>query len=133
MEDYLKEYQKQNIDNLDKSQDYFEKQLSFISSGALGISMFFIEKVVKDVHLSKHKFLIIGSWILFGITLITNLISHLLAVKFSYDNLDELDKDCYNQAISLKRNKITICVNLLTLISLIFGIFLLILFVSLNV
>ena len=33
MENSLKEFRKNNEDNLDKSQDYFENQLSFISAG----------------------------------------------------------------------------------------------------
>lgn len=41
MDKSLKEFRKNNEDNLDKSQEYFEKQLTFISAGTFGISMFF--------------------------------------------------------------------------------------------
>jgi cytochrome bd-type quinol oxidase subunit 2 len=133
MENSLKEFRKNNEDNLEKGQEHFEKQLSFISAGALGISMFLIEKVVKDLSQSQYKWILIASWIALGLTLIINLISHFFSVKFNYSNIEEIDTKNYDQLKSIRRNQIMKGMNVFTLITLIFGIIFLVLFMSLNI
>ena len=75
MEKSLKDFKASSLENLDASQELFEKQLSFVSAGALGVSMFLIEKVVKNLSNAHHKWMIIICWALLGFTLILNLIS----------------------------------------------------------
>lgn len=133
MEKSLKEFRKNNEDNLDKGQEHFEKQLSFISAGALGISMFLIEKIVKDWSQSQYKWILIASWISLGLTLIINLISHFFSVKFNYSNIEEIDTKNYDQLKSIRRNQIVKGINVFTLITLIIGIVFLILYMSLNI
>ena len=129
----LKEFKKSNEQNLDKSQDYFEKQLTYISAGTFGISMFLVEKVVKDIVHSKSKLLLIISWTLLALTLIINLCSHFFAVKFNYLNIEEIDNNTYDFTKSVTRNKTIKALNLITLISLSIGIIMLVLFLILNI
>jgi hypothetical protein len=133
MDKNIKEFRKTNVENLDASQELFEKQLSFVSAGALGVSMFLIEKVVKNLNAAHYKWMIISCWTLLGFTLILNLISHYLAVKFNYSNIEEIDDKNYDYKKATRRNKTLKTLNLITLITLVTGIFSLILFISLNI
>ena len=133
MDRNLKEFRESNIENLEANQELFEKQLSFVSAGALGVSMFLIEKVVKNLSIAHYKWIIISCWVLLGLTLILNLISHYIAVKFNYTNIEEIDDNKYDYHNAKKRNNIIKSINIITLISLITGIFSLILFISLNI
>lgn len=124
---------KENLEKtLDKSQDDFEKQLIYVSGGALSISMFFIEKVIKDLHGASHKWLLITSWFLFGVTLFVNLIFHYLAGKSVYKTLSEINNNKYNRSRFEKRNKTIDRINVSTLFSLGLGTLLLILFLTIN-
>ena len=49
-----------------KSQDSFEKQLSYISAGSLSISMAFIKNVVGDLSNTIYEGFLIASWGLMG-------------------------------------------------------------------
>lgn len=133
MNDSIKDFRKNNEENLQKSQDDFEKQLSFISAGALGVSMFLIEKVIKDLTLSHFKWIIITSWSFLGFTLIINLVSHFMVIKFNYKNIEEIDTNKYDQQKAVKRNGIIKRINFFTLTTLILGIIFLILFTSINI
>ena len=70
----LKDYAKELKTTIEKSHDAFEKQLNYISSGSLGLSIALIEKVVKDLNLTAHNWILISSWSLFVLTLTSNLI-----------------------------------------------------------
>lgn len=72
MDKELKEYKLEVKKVYEKSQETFEKQLSFLSAGALGFSMFFVEKIISEFALSSCKILIIISWFSLGITLVVN-------------------------------------------------------------
>ena len=133
MDNNLQDFRNNNQEILKQSQDDFEKQLSFISAGTLGVSMFFIEKVVKDLTNANCKWILIVSWSLLGFTLIINLLSHYLAINFNYKNIEEIDADNYNYLNSSRRNKIIKSVNIATLITLISGIICLIVFTSINI
>lgn len=133
MDKNLKDFRDQCQEILNKSQDDFEKQLIFISAGALTVSMFFIEKVVKDLSKSHFKWILIVSWSLLGITLVVNLLSHFFAIKFNYKNIEEIDNKVYQREKTLKRNNTIKQINILTITTLISGIILLVIFSSLNI
>lgn len=117
----------------EKSQDTFEKQLSFLSAGALGFSMFFVEKIVNDFNLSKCKWAIISSWLLLGGTLIINLVSHLLSARNNYKTILEIDNDSYDPEKVNKRIRTINRLNWITIFMLLFGILLFINFVLFNI
>lgn len=74
------DYRKELVDTMHKSQDSFEKQLSYISSGAIALSVTFSKTLIKGAIGTDKIYLEIG-WFLLLMTLLINLLSHLWAVK----------------------------------------------------
>jgi quinol-cytochrome oxidoreductase complex cytochrome b subunit len=128
----LKDYKAELIKVLEKSQEGFEKQLSYISAGALGLSMIFIEKVVKNINHANFKWLLAGSWFLLGLTLTANLISHLISARNMYKTLEDIENDKYEPEKVRRRTNNINKLNYATVVSLLFGILFLILFVTIN-
>ncbi len=133
MQKEIKHFQKSSEKTLQKGQDDFEKQLSFISAGTLGISMVLVDKIIKNISGATNKWMLIGSWSFLGATLVVNLLSHYFSIHFNYRNLDEINCDTYDERKSIKRNNIIRVINIFTLCTLTVGIFFLILFMSLNI
>jgi hypothetical protein len=116
-----------------KSEDDFEKNLTYISAGALGLSLTFIEKIVV-INSSTIIWTLIIGWVLLGLTLTLNLISHLISSYYSRKSQEEFDNDCknLNKNIDLRNQRISI-INWSTVILLILGIFFIIIFTSQNI
>lgn len=91
-----------------KSNEYFEKQLTYISAGALGLSMLISEKIIKDLSVTKCKWMLFFTWILLGLTLVSNLISHLYTSKLHNKTLEEINEKKYDYGKAVYRNK---CIN----------------------
>lgn len=118
---------------LEKSQESFEKQLSFISAGALGVTMAFLDKIVGNVKDSSCKGLLILSWLFLGATFIVNLFSHIIATKSYYKLIKELEQNQYSQEKASKRIQRINVLNIGSVICLLIGIVLVIIFISLNI
>ncbi|WP_126244379.1 hypothetical protein [Chitinophaga rhizosphaerae] len=128
--DLDKDYQKSLSDTLTKSQDDFEKQLSFISAGALGLSMLFIEKIV-PLSTACNKWLLKSGWILLAITLFSNLFSHFLSAQYNYKTL--IEYQCGSETKHAKRTRWITLINVGTIITLILGILSILIFSSINI
>ena len=116
----------------EKSEDDFEKNLTYISAGTLVLSMTFIEKIVNIKDSSAIGFLI-TSWILLALTLLLNLISHQIASSYHDKTIEECDKqDAKLESNILLRNGKMRLLNNFTIALLILGIFSLILYCSKN-
>lgn len=116
---------------LQKSQDDFEKQLIYISSGGLGASIFFIEKIV-TVKTSHSIGLLVFGWVMLGMTLLINLFSHYLASLYSHRTLSEMGSSCYDPD---KVNLRNIRINALNICSLAFlggGLIFLLIYITIN-
>lgn len=133
MEDYLKDYKTELQKVYEKSQDAFEKQLSFISAGALGFSILLVEKAIKDFQMSNSKWLIITSWFLFGVTLILNLFSHHLSAKNTFKTISEIDNNTYNPKKVEDRIFWVNFLNQLTILKLCIGIIMFIVYILKNI
>ena len=131
--DYLTEFKSDLRKAMDKSQESFEKQLSFISAGALGLSMAFIEKIVGDVKNSVCRPLLIMSWLFLAATFILNLISHVVATRLHYRTIAEIDLKQYDQQKATGRVNTISRMNLTSVLFLLLGVTLLIIFVTINV
>lgn len=116
----------------EKSQESFEKQLSYISAGALGFSILYIENVVKDVNKCQFKPLLIICWILLTLTLVVNLFSHYYSSTSNYKSIKEIDEDKYDSNKIDGRIKNVNLINVGTLVSFVLGILLLIIFIISN-
>ncbi len=125
----------QNV--ISSSEDHFEQKLSYISAGALGLSLTFIEKIIPLDNSAGLIFLILG-WVFLVLTLLLNLISHMVSKYYSMKSRIEYDlippnesvKVLYNTVIA--RNFKTDLINWVTVSLLVFGISFVVVFASLN-
>jgi hypothetical protein len=126
---------KELLDVFHKSQDTFEKQLPYIAAGALGLSIGFIKDIVTPIKTSHYKWMLIAGWALLIITLLINLISHVIAGKHAKrgaKETEDVDKTYDPDKIN-RRARIVEYINWLTIISLTGGIILIVLYIVLNV
>ena len=123
---------------INKSEDDFEKNIIYLSSGALGLTLIFIEKIVSPYN-SVYLFFLILGWSLLTITLAVNLASHLISKKFIQKSQIDFD-DYINEALDYEkldknitsRNKKIDWINWISLALFILGILSIVLFTSLN-
>jgi hypothetical protein len=131
-------------DELHKTLTYsiteFDKSIVFIASGALGISMAFIDKIVK-LEIAKDKEFLLIAWYLFGSTIFLSLVTHFIsvyAVRWAICNRPDQDnEDEAKEANYLVRELIwnlTIRgLNILMIITLFIGIILFLYFIQNNI
>ena len=124
------EYWNKLFEAYKESASQFDKNILYISSGALGLSISFITDIVKLSNAS-YKWILGTSWITLSIVILFSLLSHFFSMKainFRMQNLfKETDKNSkrYNKAVS--------SLNLLMLIGLPIGIIGLVTFIILNI
>ena len=124
-------------DVIDKTEDHFEEKLTYISAGALVLTLTFIEKIIPLRDAFAVIFLVIG-WGLLVLSLLLNLSSHLISKYLLYKSLLELDENSdttYLRSLYLKairRNKRIDCINWITVGLLILGISSIVIFASIN-
>jgi hypothetical protein len=133
MDNSLKEYSTELKTIIQKSHDSFEKQLNYISAGALGISILFIEKVVKDISSTQCNWLLKLSWGLFTLTLISNLLSHIFTATKHNQTLSEIYSDNYEPQKAIDRNRAIKNWNIVSVALLFCGIISQIIFISINI
>lgn len=122
------------LDQLNKayieSSSQFDKQVLFIASGALGISLAFIKDIVK-LDVASNKGLLLLAWIFFGAVILICILSHytsLKAINYRIENLyqkkDKISKrfDLWTQAF-----------NILMMLFLASGLILLFIFIGINI
>lgn len=115
-----------------KGQDSFEKQLSFISAGALTLSVGFIKDIVKNFDHSSYKGLLGWGWGALVITLLVNLISHLIASSNANKAIKEINESDYEPDRIESRNKKIVYINRVSVFILVIGIGLIISFIIIN-
>jgi len=94
-------------DLITKSEDDFEKKITYISAGALLLSLTLIEKIIQ-VDASLGKSFLIWSWIFLILSLLVNLVSHLI----SKIQLRRTQQEIYDN-LSFKKRKATYRVRLI--------------------
>jgi uncharacterized protein with PQ loop repeat len=133
MDESLKNYSEELKTLIQKSYDSFERQLNYISAGALGVSMLFVEKVVKDIRQTQCNWVLIFSWSLFTLTLVSNLLSHIYTSNIHDKTLSEIYSENYDHKNASSRNKKIKIWNIVSIILLFLGIIFQIIFISLNI
>lgn len=121
-------------DAINDSQSDFEKNLVYLSAGALTLSMGFIEKII-PISESTAKSLIVISWILLAATLLLNLATHLISVRNSTKSREEMDAEMEFETLIQKiscRNKIMTVLNWVTYVLFSIGVILTVIFCSIN-
>jgi len=134
-EDKIREANRKMVQEIkNKSDDDFEKNLIYITSGTLILSLTFIEKIAPLTGALWIWFLII-SWVLLAFSLLMNLISHQKSSKYSLQYIQEYGEgkceDDINISIINNNRKIS-TMNNLTVGLLISGIGFLIVYCSVN-
>jgi len=117
-----------------RSQDHFERQLSYISAGALALSVGFIKDIVTPIKDSTFKWMLVAGWGLLIFTLLLNLISHLVAVKYAKKGAKETDdiESSYDPVKIDKRSKRMSRINWTTVMTLAGGIILIVIYITIN-
>lgn len=128
----LRSFRDELVTIFHKSQDTFEKQLSFITAGSLGLSVGFIKDIVKPFESSSYKGLLGWGWTVLIVTLLLNCISHMLAARFANTAIKEINEDNYEPDKISLRNKKIIRINWFTVIGMIIGIALILIFITYN-
>lgn len=121
-----------------KSDDLFEKAITFITSGALGLTLTFHDKIV-PVEGAIYVIIIAIGWALLVATLFINLFSHYKSSKSTDDSIDEIDKimeyeigyAVFHQNLN-NRNKNIDNLNKTSMVLLGAGLLLIIIYVSIN-
>lgn len=121
-----------------KSDDLFEKAITFITSGALGLTLTFHDKIV-PVEGAIYVIIIAIGWALLVATLFINLFSHYKSSKSIDDSIDEIDKimeyeigySVFHQNLN-NRNKNIDNLNKTSMVLLGAGLLLIIIYVSIN-
>lgn len=120
------EYLEQLYKGFAYSSEQFDKAILFVSSGALGISITFLDKII-DLSTSSCNNILVLSWIFEAITIILFTINHYVSLQ----TFNSAIKAAYNEnAIHSKSVKY---INLLSIITLSLGLLLLIIFIFINI
>lgn len=130
----IKAFGQELKDLFHKSQDTFEKQLSYISAGALALSVGFIKDIVHPIKDSTYKWMLLAGWGLLISTLLLNLVSHMVAGKFAKRGAREtreFEKLYDPEKINRRANWIE-GINWTTIVMLAGGIILIILYITFN-
>ncbi len=130
-----KEFRKELYTQKSKSDDDFEKYITYIAAGGLGITISFIDKI-SPVGESKCVWIIAVGWILLALTLFINLLSHYLSSKYNTKTIEDIDEEkSYDTIVENidSRNKIIDTLNLISIFSLGIGIIFILIFTIINV
>jgi len=133
------EYRSSIYDQQTKSHDSFEKAMTFIASGALGLTLTFHDKIV-PVENAHVVFLIAFGWFFLALTLFINLVSHYLSSKSLNKSADEIDKvitykltfEDFNDNL-VNRNNLIDRLNVITIWFLGVGLCAVIMYVTINI
>lgn len=130
MEESDKTYYEQLSKAFFESSIQFDKQILFISSGALGLSFTFIQDIV-DLETADNKWLLITAWILFIAVIFLSLISHYISIQAINKRIENIEK--VNDSNSEALNKIVKFLNRIMILFIMLGLITLISFVFDNI
>ncbi len=132
--EYMSDDENRNIKN--KSEDDFEKNIVYLSVGALSLSLLLIEKIIPINDKTVGLYLLFIGWISLGSALLINLISHRISASQSIEAmLDAKNKEMdYRIKLIRWRERVSKmnCINSITIGLFGIGILLIITFVGIN-
>lgn len=129
-----KEYRLSVLEQKSKSDDDFEKYITFIASGALGLTITFIDKI-SPLKESIVVWVIALGWVLLAFTLFINLLSHFLSSKYNEQTVQDIDDEIEYEVLINKidvRNKTISGLNLSSIILLGLGIISILIYTIIN-
>lgn len=127
------DYRTAVTENKSKSQDDFEKYINLMASGALALTLTFLEKIVV-IDQAIYKGFIVFGWFLLPITLLSNLYSHYKSIIDSDETLKDIDEKKFDDIFkNIEKRNLTInWLNRISIWSLILGVLCIITFVTIN-
>ena len=128
------EYRLSLLKEKGKSDDDFEKYITFIASGSLGLTLTFIDKI-SPLKESIFIWVIVLGWFSLAVTLFVNLLSHYISSANNTKAIQDIDDDLsYDELVGNidRRNKIVSRLNIISIISLGFGITCILIFTTIN-
>jgi len=126
----MDEYRNYLIASKQTSQNTLDKYLISLSSGSLGLSIVFVNNIIKGNPIYCKSFLTI-SWVLFSITILLVLISFLSSIYSFSKAISQTDSNkIQNEEPGGTWNLITKILNIIGVIFFLFGLILLLIFVS---
>jgi len=129
-----KEYRLSVLEQKSKSDDDFEKYITFIASGALGLTITFIDKI-SPLNESIVIWVIATGWVLLALTLFINLLSHFLSSKYNEQTVQDIDDEIEYEVLINRidsRNKTISRLNLSSIILLGLGIISILIYTIIN-
>jgi predicted lysophospholipase L1 biosynthesis ABC-type transport system permease subunit len=133
MDPALETYRNELLIVYQKGQDAFEQQLVYISGGALALSIGFIKDIVGDIASTHYSALLTIGWIFLGVTLLLNLISHLVSTRKINEVIKSINEGSYDPAIAISKFKKISWINWSSVGSLAFGLTLIVFFITINI
>tara|TARA_R110002050_G_scaffold85126_1_gene181669 strand:- start:2525 stop:2935 length:411 start_codon:yes stop_codon:yes gene_type:complete len=128
----LKKYRVELVGLVTRSNEIFEKQLSYISAGAIAVSMAFVKDITGNVATTSFKALLVAGWGFLVVTLLINLLSHIWAKNKHNKTIGEIDAGKYSRDHALRGLRQINLMNGFTVATLVLGIILIVLFMTLN-
>jgi len=128
------EIYKQNREILKYSISQFDKSVIYISSGALTISMAFINNFIKDISKANNTNFLIISWTIFSFIIFIGLVAHYISYMahlWSIKN-ENLKTEDYNKKSKIW-NYIIRTLNILSILGIFIGLLFLIFFINKNI
>lgn len=132
--DQWKEYRLSILKQKGKSDDDFEKYITFIASGGLALTLTFINEI-SPLKESIYVWTIVTGWFLLTATLFLNLLSHFLSSRYNEKTIQNIDDEIDHETISTNiesRNKVISILNFTSLILLGLGIIMILIFTTIN-
>lgn len=117
-----------------KSDDHFEKYITLISSGALGLTITFIDKI-SPLENAVFIWIISIGWFFLTATLFVNLLSHYISSKNNAKAVQDIDDDKgYDEIVNgiNSRNKKMSGLNLASIYTLALGLLCILIYTSIN-
>ena len=129
-----KEYRLSLLEEKGKSDDDFEKYITFIASGGLGLTLTFINNI-SPLKESICIWTIVFGWFSLALTLFLNLLSHYISSSNNAKTIQEIDDDLsYEKFLENidNRNKVVSGLNITSIITLGLGILFILIFTTIN-
>lgn len=116
------------------SLEQFDKSITFIASGAFGLSFAFIKDIVPDLKKAVNRDYLIASWYMFGFVIFISLVCHFVSMKaqqWAFQN-QFMENELFNKKIK-DWNLPIFMMNILMIILTLIATITLILFINNNI
>lgn len=115
-----------------KSQEEFERQITYVCSGALAVSIILIEKFLGDVKGMEYKWVLFVGWSALCAALLVNFFSHWRVGYMNKKTIKEISARIYDSDRFQYRESWNDIINNSTILLMCIGIVFLVIFIIIN-